>query len=212
MVQPPCVDIIVLEALRLQKVDEIFHGGPEVTPDRQFFQSHHHVPGETCAWFPHLPTVPGRFLRASESAGMWTGWVTSLNHPGPQLPHLKNGLITLPLAVFEGCKGMLHHLKQLQWPLIHREGWASLTESKFCLSLVCSNLLSHKKPLLPVPGCSVQMCLLPPAQWPCRRHGCTFGEAIRMRHIPGEEAPTPHSVLGSHEQLLAETVIVMFKQ
>lgn len=36
VVQPPRVDIVVLEALGLQKVNEILHSGPEVTPDGQF--------------------------------------------------------------------------------------------------------------------------------------------------------------------------------
>ena len=61
VVQPPRVDIVVLEALGLQKVNEILHSGPEVTPDGQFLQSHYHVPGETQDWFPRLPTVPGKF-------------------------------------------------------------------------------------------------------------------------------------------------------
>ena len=43
VVQPPRVDIVVLEALGLQKVNEILHSGPEVTPDGQFLQSHYHV-------------------------------------------------------------------------------------------------------------------------------------------------------------------------
>lgn len=43
VIQPPRVDVVVLEALRLQEVNEIFHGGPEVASDGQLLQSHHHV-------------------------------------------------------------------------------------------------------------------------------------------------------------------------
>lgn len=44
VIQPPSVDVVVLEALGLQEVNEVLHGGPEVAPDGQFLQSHHHVP------------------------------------------------------------------------------------------------------------------------------------------------------------------------
>lgn len=45
VVQPAGVDVVVLEALGLQEVDEVLHGGPEVAPDGQLLQGHHHVPG-----------------------------------------------------------------------------------------------------------------------------------------------------------------------
>lgn len=45
-VQPACVNAVVLKALCLQQLDEVFHCGPEVSSDRQFFQSNHHVAGK----------------------------------------------------------------------------------------------------------------------------------------------------------------------
>lgn len=45
-VQPAGVNAVVLEAFRLQQLNEVLHRGPEVSSDGQLFQSHHHVAGK----------------------------------------------------------------------------------------------------------------------------------------------------------------------
>lgn len=44
VIQPAGVDVIVSEAFRLQQLDEILNGGPEVASDGQLLHGHHHVP------------------------------------------------------------------------------------------------------------------------------------------------------------------------
>ena len=66
LVQPAGVDVVVPEALRLQQLDEVLHGGPEVPPDGQLLEGHHHVPEEHSGFrrsSKHPPTTRAMIKR-----------------------------------------------------------------------------------------------------------------------------------------------------